>query len=293
MISDSELHELEAAVVQAIATGDARHLRLLGHGEISVVIGWPGPSPEFAVKRLPPFPSAAVFDDYADVVRRYVAGLESAGVRVLDTEVRRITRSDGSVVGFHIQPAVPGGSLGHEQLAGADPAAGHPIVPAVVEAVQRGANLDHGIDAQMANWAWLDGEPFQLDLTTPFVLGPDGRPAIPLAPFLASLPAAVRPVVRGQMTQLIRRWMSPRGALVDLVANLYKTRLDDWVDPMLREVNRVVSPPVTAVEARGVHRGDRRLWPVLFRLQKTQRWWCHRVRRRPYGFLLPETTTYE
>ena len=45
----------------------------------------------------------------------------------------------------------------------------------------------------MSNWAWLDGEPWQLDLTTPFLLDERRRPAFDLTPFLAVLPARSAP----------------------------------------------------------------------------------------------------
>lgn len=293
MIGEADLRRLDADVGRAIAAGDASGLALLGHGEISIVVGWPAAAPELACKRLPPFPSATAFEAYRELVERYVAGLRGAGVRVLDTEVRSVGRPDGTVTGFHVQPVVPAASLGTAQLAAADPARGHPMVAAVVDTVRRGTTPDHGIDGQLDNWSWIDGEPVQLDLTTPFVLRPDGRPALPMAPFLASLPAAVRPVVRREMAHLITRWTTPRGVLVDLVANLYKTGLDAWVEPVLAEVNGAVAPAVTAAEAHRVHVGDRRLWPLLLRLQKAERWYRHHVRRQPYEFLLPASTTYE
>ena len=150
-----------------------------------------------------------------------------------------------------------------------------------------------GIDAQLSNWMWLDGEPWQIDLTTPFLLDDADAPELDLAPFLAPLPAVVRPVVRREMTKLILRWTTARGALLDLAANLLKDGLDPWLDPVLERVNARVDPPITRDEARRVYTEDRRLWPLLFRLEHANRWWQRRVRRRPYEFLLPERTTYE
>jgi hypothetical protein len=150
-----------------------------------------------------------------------------------------------------------------------------------------------GLDAQLSNWMWLDGEPWQLDLTTPFLLDERRRPAFELAPFLAALPAVVRPVVGRAMTKLILRWTTARGSLLDLAANLVKENLTGWLEPALAIINAHVDPPVTRAEAERVHAQDRRLWPVLFRLQRVNRWWQRRVRHRPYEFLLPERTTYE
>lgn len=48
-----DLKRLDAAVETAIAAGDAGDLRVLGYGEITLVLGWPPERPAFAVKRLP------------------------------------------------------------------------------------------------------------------------------------------------------------------------------------------------------------------------------------------------
>jgi hypothetical protein len=202
-------------------------------------------------------------------------------------------RPDGRIVGFHVQPALPPRSLGPEILRHGDASQGHPILAAVTDAVVRVTHPSLGVDAQLSNWAWLDGEPWQLDLTTPFLLDEHSRPEFDLTPFLAMLPAPVRPLVQHEMVALIRRWTTARGALLDLTANLLKERLDPWVEPALTEVNARVAPPISRDEAARVYDGDRRLWPLLSRLERANRWWQRTVRRRPFEFLVPERTTYE
>ena len=61
----------------------------------------------------------------------------------------------------------------------------------------------------------------------------------------------------------------------------------------LTEVNARVSPPISRREAARVHDSDRRLWPLLLRLEHANRWWQHNVRRRPFEFLIPERMTYD
>ena len=290
--SAGDLLAAEAALGVALRTGDRSGITLLGLGEVSTVLGWPPDAPVLVCKRLPPMRSVDEFRAYAEVVDRYMSELTAAGVRVVPTELRCVRRPDGAVIGFHVQPVLPAGSIGVEVLRRARPQHSHPMVAAIIEAVAGATSEQLGIDAQLANWAWLDGHAHQLDLTTPFLLGPDRRPAFDLAPFLAALPAIARPVVRREIEALILRWMTARGALTDLAANVIKEHLDPWLPVVLAEVNRRVSPPVTVEEAARVHAKDRRLWPLLLRLEKGNRWWQQRVRRRPYEFLLPDRTTY-
>lgn len=288
-----DLEAIERDVAHALATGDTSRLRLVGHGEISLVLGWPPDNPVVACKRLPPFDDIDAFSRYCDVVLRYVGELERGGVRVVDTELHHILRPDGRVAGFHVQPLWPSDALATSVLRTAAPSEGHPLLAAVVDTVEQVTNDRVGIDAQLSNWMWLDGEPWQLDLTTPFLLDERARPCFDLSPFLASLPAVVRPLVRREMTALIHRWTTARGSLLDLAGNLLKERLSDWLHPTLDVINSRVHPPITTVDAERVYAQDRRLWPLLFRLQHLNRWWQRRIRQRPYEFLLPERTTYE
>jgi hypothetical protein len=292
MIPTADLESLEAEVVRALEDQDASGLRILGHGEISLVLGWPPDDPRVACKRLPPFPSSTRFEAYAAVVRRYVEELRAGGIRVIDTELHRLVRSDGRVIGFHVQPVLPTELLGVEVLRSSAPDIAHPLVPAVVDAVV-GVTTDRlGVDAQLSNWVWMNGEPWQLDLTTPFLLE-QGNPAFDLSPFLAALPAVIRPVVQRQMVELVHRWTSARGALLDMAANVRKEGLDEWLDPVLHHINSRVEPEVTRDEVLRVNASDARLWPVLLRLERANRWWQRRVRHRTYEFLLPRRTTYE
>jgi Family of unknown function (DUF6206) len=288
-----DLHALEADVSHALATGDTGRLHLVGHGEISLVLGWPPNDPLVVCKRLPPFADLDAFERYRDVVVRYIGELRGRGVRVVDTELHHLVRGEGRVVGFHVQPLLPPDALAIEVLRATPPARGHPLLEAVVDTVARATTDRVGLDAQLSNWMWLDDEPWQLDLTTPFLLDDRRRPAFELAPFLATLPAVVRPVVGREMTKLILRWTTARGSLLDLAANLLKEDLTGWLEPALAVINARVAPEVTRAEAERVHAQDRRLWPVLLRLQRVNRWWQQRVRHRPYQFLLPERTTYE
>lgn len=287
-----DLPALEHDVAHAIATGDTSRLRLVGHGEISLVLGWPPSAPVVVCKRLPPFAGETAFARYRDVVLRYMHELRDGGVHVVDTDLDHVVRRDGRVVGFHVQPLLPPDALATEVLRAAAPADGHPLFARVADTVVQVTTDRLGVDAQLSNWMWLDGEPWQLDLTTPFLLDEQRRPAFDITPFLASLPAVVRPVVQREMRRLMLRWTTARGALSDLAANLLKEGLADWVGPALDVVNARVDPPVTRREAERVYAQDRRLWPLLFRLQHLNRSWQQRVRHRPYEFLLPERTTY-
>src|SRR5512133_1410046 len=83
-----DVERLDATVEEAIRVGAPRGLRVVGYGELTLVIGLPTEAPVVAVKRLPPFPDAERLNAYADLLERYVEILRQRGLSVAHTEVR-------------------------------------------------------------------------------------------------------------------------------------------------------------------------------------------------------------
>ena len=86
-----------------------------------------------------------------------------------------------------------------------------------------------------------------------------------------------------------RRWRATRRAglaAIDCVfvdGELSRGELlsQQLIENLLREDLRPVE------EARAYYRSDARMWEVLLRLRRADRWWQAQVRHRPYPFLLP------
>jgi hypothetical protein len=287
-IDDASLAALERTVEHALETGDERGLRVLGQGEISLALGWPADRPAVAAKRLPPFSSRAAAAAYADTLGRYLAALRAAGIEPVETTLRSIERPGGGVAVYCVQPALDPASLLPRVLARERPSDGHPLVRAVVDAVARAVSPRVGLDAQVSNWAVADGALRYLDVTTPLLARPDGRPELDAHLFLASLPWALRRPVRALvLPALLGRYHSRRGVLLDLCANLVKERLTAWLGVFLAAANERVSPPLTEREVRRDYAIDAFRWEALLRLRRLDRFWQRRIRRRTYPFLLP------
>jgi hypothetical protein len=67
--------------------------------------------------------------------------------------------------------------------------------------------------------------------------------------------------------------------------------LTGWVEPALVAFNRFVGGdnPMTTEEAEARHHKDVSTWPRLKRLQRVERAWQTRVRRRRYEFFIHTT----
>jgi hypothetical protein len=283
-----DLEALEAAVSRALERGDASALQILGYGEISAVVAWPIGGRQMACKRLPPFADTEALEAYRGCVEVYLERLEASGLRPVETEVLAVRGGDGRPVAYCVQPVLPPGSVLHEHLRGCDDEAALALFDRVLDHVARCLDGTLGIDAQVSNWVATAGGLLYLDVSTPMIRDERGRECLDTGLFLASLPWAMRGLVRRFMLgAILDKYYSPRGAVVDLLGNLLKERLDRLFPVFLARANRSVSPKITEAEVRAYYRGDARMWALLQSLRRTDRAWQRRVRRRVYPFLLP------
>ena len=286
-ISDPELLELEHDVAEALGNGDAARLDVLGHGEISLVLGWPATAPVSACKRLPPFPDRAAAEAYERLFGRYLEGLANRGIDVVDTSVRQLALDDGRVVVYCVQPVLPADTLAPEVLRN-DGSRAVEVLGRVVEHVLAVTDERLGLDAQLSNWSVGAAGLEYLDVTTPLLRDANGLDELDTGLFLASLPWLLRrPVGRFAVPGILDRYHQPRTVVLDLAANLVKERLDVHISTVLELANDRIDPPLTESEVRADYRSDARTWAALQAVRRFDRGWQRRVRRRPYPFLLP------
>ena len=291
--TDIDLHEVEAAVAAAIHSGRNDSLRLLGHGEISIVFAWPGDRPTAALKRVPPFRSHVGAQQYIDVCERFFELLEAADVAAWPTSLHLLDRADGKAVVYHRQPIADPAQLGTNVLRSAAPAASHPLLDAIVDATARVCSPTVGFDCQVANWLWDGTTATQIDFTSPFTLT-DNRDDLTYdsKAFLQEYPLVLRPYLKRELTKLIHRFTTAEGALADMVANMLKEGLDDWVDPAIATINERLGLHLRRETAQAMLDEDRKFLPLVLTMKKSQRWWLTHTGRR-YEALLPDRTTYE
>ena len=285
-ISAADLEALERDVLTALAAADPSELTLLGEGEISLVLAG-GEDRSWACKRLPPFATPERADRYATTIERYLDELTRRGIDVVDTTVRRITGDDGRTVLYCVQPVLPTDALG-VTLARRDPELGRELLERIVDLILGSVDERFGLDAQLSNWALVDGRPTHLDVTTPLLRTDDGVPLLDTDVFLASLPWLLRPAVRRFVVPgIIDRYHDPRVVVLDLAANLLRERLDHLVPVVVSAADGRIVPPLDDRTIRRDRRLDAVTWGALQAVRRVDRTWQRRVRRRPYPFLIP------
>jgi hypothetical protein len=287
-LPDDELRELDGLVERALELGTESQLAVLGYGEMSLVLAWPADRPRFACKRLPVFRDRDQFERYRRTFDDYIEALRGAGVQPVDSSLRPVERDDGSVAGYAVQPVLPAATLAPNVLSNADPAAGHPLVAAVVDSAAAVVDPQRGIDAQLANWSWEDGLLGYLDLTTPMLWSSDGKALLDVDLLVRATPWVFRGAIKRFLApRILDGYRDLRGVYLDLCANLIRQGLAAWLPDFLERVHGHLERPITHPEVERYHRNDRRLWGMLLRIRRLDRAWQRRVRGRQYPFLLP------
>jgi hypothetical protein len=286
-LADAELDELEGLVTRALAEGNESRLKVLGYGEISLVLAWPPESPRFACKRLPEFRDRNHFERYRHTLDDYLAALRAAGVDTVDSVLRPVGRANG-VVGYVVQPVLTPHWLATSVLARSDPEREHPLVSAVVSTAAAAVNPTLGLDAQLSNWHWEDGRLTYLDVTTPMLWSPHGQALLDVDLLVRPVPWLLRGAIKRFVApRILDGYRVLRSVYLDLCGNLIKQGLAHWLPSFLEEVNRHLEQPMSVDQVHDYYRSDARLWSLLLRIRRLDRTWQRRVRGRPYPFLLP------
>lgn len=287
-LPDAELEELERAVAHALETQDVSALDVLGYGEVSCVLGSRSGGRALACKRLPPFPDADAFATYQRCFAEYLSKLEQKGVRPVESTLQTVTLADGTRSAWCVQPRLDAAGLLSKHFARCSPDEAQALFESVAQAVLACAGPELGLDAQLSNWILDSGQLRYLDVTTPMLRTASGDERLPLAVFLASLPWALRPLVRRFMLRdILDKYYQPRGVLLDLLGNLHKEKLSHLLPQLIAHANTLVSPAIGEAEVKRYYDADASSWALLQRLRRADRWWQTRVRGRVYPFLLP------
>lgn len=285
------LAALESEVCNMLRGSPGTDLRTLGQGEISVAVAYPTAAPRWACKRLPPFADRAQAQRYRAHVLRYAAELRAAGVGVVPTQVHLVPSERGRTALYLTQAVFSPDDLAVTLLRRRKPDAADVVLCDIFDQVLHATGPRLALDAQLANWVWRDGRAHQFDISTPFTCDAQGRPELDLNVIVQPYPAFVRPAIRRWVAPgVIAKYHQPRAALLDFAGNLIKERLTNWMPAVLEAANQRIEQPITQAEVEAIYREDARLWEVVYRLKRLNRWWYRTVRRDVYPFLLPAPT---
>ena len=288
-MSTSEIEAFEHRLEEALRTGRANDLEIIGYGEITIGVKLDTPRGDFACKRLVPFSERDAADRYADLIGSYVERLEACGIDVVETETPILKRPDGYVL-YCVQPLLPSGSLGPDFLKGKTGNEAAPYVRRIFEHIQASVTPSLAPDGQLSNWAFEGDRLRYLDVGTPFLRDEHGNEVLDFTTQTRALPAPVRLIVNRFLSQLIiDNYFSIRGQALDFLGNLIKEGLGDIFPALVPIANEVfgLTPQITEKEVRAHYKSDAQLWALTQAARRADRWFYRNILRKPYPYLLP------
>jgi Family of unknown function (DUF6206) len=286
-----DVDAVEAVVRRAIDERRPDLLTVVGNGELTIALRWDVGGEPCVVKRVPPFPSAAAADQYVALVRRHIDQLTERGVRCVATDLHSLPRSDGSVVVYHCQPLLSTEGLADQIIRRDEPSPEHPVLLAVLDHVVRVVGDGVPLDAQIANWYWFEGEPWQLDLSTPLDIDEQGDICFDSSGFRREYPAAVRGIVYKELMKVAAGFSQVDWVLTDVMTQLHRQGLEQWCAPFAAAALDRHGRSIDPAEAKARFDADAKFYPTLLRMKRFQRAWMQRTGRR-YDTLLPVTTSF-
>lgn len=282
---------IEAVIRRAIDERRRDLVDIVGSGEITIALRWAGGAEPCVVKRMPPMRDRARAEEYMGVVRRHIAELGETGVRCVATSLHPLARADGKVVVYHCQPLLAADTLADNVLRTHTPDADDPLVTTLVDRTAGAIGAGVPVDAQFANWCWFDGDLWQLDLSSPFMIE-DGDLIYDTSGYRREYPWAIRRLVYRELMKLARQYVDLEYVLTDVMTQLHRMAMPDWC-PAVAEAARVRhGVTIDPDKARKLCEADAKFYPFLLRTKRAERSWRQLTRRR-YDALLPDRSTFE
>jgi len=297
MIDPAILVDFEARLDPARPLAADLGASIIGYGEISTVFTLSA-ADGVVLKRMAGFREPEVAP-YVAAVDRYCQRLTARGLEVVPTACVPVARAGRHPVVYVVQQALAAHTIGNRVVRDA----GDDDVRALLAAVMQrlitvwrehadGARV--GLDAQISNWAWVDGRPVYLDVSTPLMRAPEDGMRECLDPNIAlrSMPLPLAWVFKlWALQSVLDRYYDLREVIKDIAANFVKEGRPDRVPLALEAAAPLLAerdlPPLETREVERYYRGDARIWRWFQRARRADRWWARRVLRRPYDYILP------
>ena len=109
--------------------------------------------------------------------------------------------------------------------------------------------------------------------------------------FLSEYPWFLRRIVFGEFVKIVPRYTTSEGVLHDVLAMLLREGLEPWTPVVIDAAKRLLGIDLSVEAAVKIYREDRRMFPVLLRLKRLQRFCAQHTGRR-YDSLLPVTSSF-
>lgn len=289
LVTTSEIEAFEQRLEDAVRTGHAEDLDVIGYGEVTIAVKLATPHGDFACKRLVPFSSREAAQRMAGLILSYIEQLGACGIDVVETETPILEQTEGHVL-YCLQPLLAPGTLAPDFLRDKTAEEAVPYVRRIFEHIRASVTPSLAPDGQLSNWA-IEGDRLRyLDVGTPFLRDDKGNDLVDFTSQTRALPAPVRAIVnRFLLRGILDNYHSTRGQALDFLGNLIKEGLGDIFPPLIPIANEVfgLTPEISEQEVRAHYKSDAQTYAFMQAARRADRWVYRNILRKPYPYLLP------
>ncbi len=270
--------------------------RLIGFGEISSIIQLTA-LPDVVLKRMPMFPNEASAHKYLETYREYCRLLKEAGLNLPDDDAVIIRKTDQLTVLYFAQHKFAPEQIGNKVLQKLSGIELDQFIQAVISSIYRVWHFNRqqrqfqlAIDAQISNWAYDENNEklFYIDTSTP-LYKINGLEQLDPELILTSAPSFGRAIIRKFfLSDVMNRYYDEHSVNIDLVANLYKEKLQHLIPVFIEKINNKTSSKLTEKEVAAYYKEDKFIWSLFLSLRKIDRWLHKYLLGKQYQFILPD-----
>ncbi len=294
-------------------------LKILGYGEISTVMKPVGKfrrqsSTKWIYKRMPIFPSLEDVKKYRAIYRTYRELLtRDCGLKIPEQKIWYVVRPNGTVSVYALQEMVNPDLIGHKLIRHLTLEQGRLLFKRILNEMQKvwAFNQTHsdvkiGLDGQISNWALdarqsatrdeqIRADLIYLDTSTP-LYRVNGTEQLDPEIFIKNSPSFLRTIIRLFFLQdVLDRYYDFRSVVVDLIANLYKEGVPQFIPQLVQDANELFATqfqahhlsPLTEKEIKKYYKQDAFIWRFFQTSRKIDKFLTEKIKHRRYEYRLP------
>jgi len=314
-INEDLLRDLENTIDTIHPERGKIPIKILGFGEISVVIEFVNDPENIAYKRLPIFDNEKqvrryikAYNEYNKILKEYI------GLNIPDYGAFWLKNPEDRIVMYCAQKKVSTDSIGNKIIHELDDHDVKKLVLFIMRELKKvwlfnkkSKNIKVGFDGQISNFALIgynstnpkvpeDPKFLYLDTSTP-MYRKNGAEAMEWELLFKSAPSFLRFILKTLFMQdLVDRYYDWRQVTIDLIANFFKEQKPELIPEIIRVVNDFFNreakefnlEPITLKEVQSYYNFDKFIWELLLKVRKFDRFLKTKLFRKKYDFYLPE-----
>ncbi len=290
-------------------------VKVLGSGEISVIIEIQNDPENLVFKRMPIFDNEKQVIKHEFVVNKYCHILKNRlNIKLPEQRIVWFKDDKGDIAFYGVQEKLVPESIGNKVIHQVSDDEIITLVLLVMREMKKiwtfnknNKSLDIGLDSQISNFSVIGYDPknpkvdknsklLYIDTLTPFIRI-NGKEAMDLKLVVSSIPSVFRAALYYIFGPgVINGYYDWRTASIDLIANFFKEQKPEIIPRLIQALNKFFQQEasdfeierITLEEIEKYYKLDKIIWELLQSMRRIDRFFKVKLLRKEYAFYIPE-----